>query len=208
MDIIYSGGWNNSLPESIQNSFVYTYADYIKEMVSSGKKAVFITLAKPDGYYDKLLKSACGEIEIINSKTPSPNWSLYDGLFIPGGNPAVLKKSLKNKGFQLNKLKKTALVLGDSAGSYILSSFFYSSPPGEKRGKKIKFLKGFNPQAKVITIAHTNNPFYCNQTLISKVEDFARKKGLYVLKLAENEQKVLFNGKFIKVNLDQLFLKH
>ena len=204
MQIIYSGGWNNKLEESIKKSFLYTYEESIKQMIKKGNKVAFIALAKSDGHYDKLINSIYKNAEIIDSSTNEIEWNSYDGIFIPGGDSKRLKTLLVEKQFSFNKLKHSSIILGDSAGAYMFSTYFYKSPKGEKRGIEIEFLEGFNPTANVITIAHTNNPMYCNNTLIEKVEKFAKKRGLHVLKLAENEQKILV-GNFEDVNQKVVF---
>lgn len=204
MNIIYSGGWNKYSEKSVKESLVYSFADVIKIMIKKGKKVGFVTLAKPDGRYDGLLQSIYDNPEIINSKTIAPDWQEYDGLIILGGDAKLLQDALNERKFSLPKLKNSLLIIGDSAGAYILSTYFYHSPPGEKRGFEIEFLRGFNPEAKVITIAHTNNPVYCNDTLITKVEAFAREHDLQVLKLTENEQMLNHNGEFIPVEKNKL----
>jgi hypothetical protein len=83
------------------------------------------------------------------------------------------------------------LLLGDSAGAYVLSSYFYDSPADENRGKIIKFYKGFVPRLKIITVAHTNNRVYTNPSLLEKVKNFAAKKDLKILTLKENREKRL-----------------
>ncbi|HLL60212.1 MAG TPA: hypothetical protein VK338_00700 [Candidatus Nitrosocosmicus sp.] len=205
MKIIYSGGWNNDLDDSIKNSFIFTYSDTIHNAINSGKKICFVTLAKPDGYYNHLILPLYQNIDIIDSTKTSVDWSSYDGIFIPGGNSMYLKNGLLKINFQLSKLKEDVVILGDSAGSYILSSYFYQSPKGELRGIDIEFHEGFNLEAKVITIAHKNNPVYSPDILVQNVNVFAQEKGLTVLALNENEQKELSNGQFIEVNKETIF---
>lgn len=204
MKIIYSGGWNNESQQSIKNSFIFTYADVIQKMSTAGRKIAFVTLAKPDGYYDALLMSVYNDIEIINTQSPHPEWSTYDGLFIPGGDTEILKTRLLDLKFSLTVLKDTALLLGDSAGGKVLTSYFFKSPRGEKRGEEINFIEGLNPEAEFIVVPHTNNPDYCNEILISNVEAFAKKIGIRVLKLAENEQKLYHDRQFLDIDKNQL----
>lgn len=205
--IIYSGGWNKLSDTSVKASFMYTYHSVIKKAVSAGKKIAMVTLAKPDGYYNFLIDPLYREIvDVIDFTKTTVNWSGYDGIFMPGGNSAPLKEGLLKTGFNLNNLKQNVVVLGDSAGAYVLSSHFYQSPPGDLRGVKIEFLEGLNKQASLITIAHTNNPVYCNETLIKKVEAFAQQNKIKILQLRENEQKTFINGEFTNVDMDSLFL--
>ena len=116
-----------------------------------------------------------------------------------------LYEGLKKTNFSLNKLKKNVVILGDSAGAYVLSSYFYSLAPGKTRDNQIKFFPGFNPDAKVITVAHKNNPVYCNEILIANVNKFAKSKNVRVLMLNENEQKLLRGDQFIEFDKNKLF---
>ncbi|MFA5136511.1 MAG: hypothetical protein WC489_03895 [Patescibacteria group bacterium] len=206
MKIIYSGGWNNKLQTSIEDSFMYTYRSTIKQAVENGKKIAMVTLAKPDGYYDPLITHLYKEfVDVIDSKKQNVEWNSYDGIFILGGKSDDLKSGLLKTKFNLNILKKNVVLLGDSAGAHVLSSYFYISPVGEQRGVELEFTEGFCPKAKLIGIVHKNNPVYCNKILVSKVNQFAKKKGLRVLILNENEQKMLENGVFINVDKNKLF---
>lgn len=206
MKLIYSGGWNNKDEASIKASFMYSYHTVIKDAASSGKKIAMVTLAKEDGHYDNLIVPLySGLVEVINIQTKSVEWDRFDGIFILGGKSSFLKTNLEKVGFDLKKLKDNVVVLGDSAGSYILSSYFYQSPPGERRGVDMVFMEGFNPGAKLITIAHKHNPVYCNESVISKVNAFAQEKGLKVLMLEENEQKTPVDGIFVDVDKHSLF---
>jgi hypothetical protein len=206
MKIIYSGGWNNKMDSSIQASFMYSYNDTIKSAVSNGKKIAMVTLAKEDGYYDYLITPLYEEfVDIIDSKSQNVKWDMYDGIFIPGGKSSVLKPGLLKAHFSLDRLKKDVVLLGDSAGAHVLSSYFYISPTGELRGIQISFEEGFDKNVKLIQIAHKNNPHFCNDILISKVNSFAQEKGLRVLILNENEQRMLENGEFVEVDKTKLF---
>ncbi len=206
MKIVYGGRCNKNSQESIRNSFIYTYQNVIKEAVGKGKKIAMVTLAQPDGYYNFLTKPLYqGIADVIDSKKQNIKWSEYDGIFIPGGYTVLLLQRLIKTNFQLNQLKKDAAILGDSAGAYILSSYFYLSPHGPKRGIEMEFKKGLNPTVKLITIAHKNNPRHCNDILIRKVNEFAKEKNLKTLALQENEQKLLKDDKFVDVKKELLF---
>ena len=206
MKIIYSGGWNNRLEESIRASFLYSYHETIKKAISQGKKIALVTLAKEDGYYDHLINPIyAGVVDIIDTQTKKIKWDSYDGIFLLGGKASMLKTGLLNAKFSLSALKPDAVILGDSAGSHVLSSYFYISPVGPLRGVEIEFAEGFDPKVNLIQIAHKNNPLFCNDLLISKVTIFAKEKGLRVLILDENEQKTEVEGKFIDVDKANLF---
>lgn len=206
MKIIYSGGWNKKSRTSVESSFVYTYRDTILKAVSDGKRICFVTMAKPDGYFNSMIEPLYGnKVDIINFASKITEWGKYDGIFIPGGETVQLKKGLVDKEFNMGLLKSDCVILGDSAGSYILSSYFFKSPKGERRGIDMEFLEGLNPDSSLITIAHRNNPVSCNDTLISNVKAFAAKKKLQVLILQENEQKMMQGTVFAEVDREKLF---
>lgn len=205
MKIIYSGGWNDEHHESIHHCFLYSYQNNILKMQQNGKKVTLVTLAKPDGFYDDLIRSLYGNIEIINTASPHPDWSSYDGIFIPGGDTMALKERLIERNFSVAALKDSAIILGDSAGAKILAPYFFLSPKGERRGIDIEFIEGLYPRAKCIVIPHANNPLHYNDILITKIEAFAQSKGISVFKLNENEQKLFQDGIFIHVDVKSLF---
>lgn len=206
MKIIYSGGWDKTSQESIQNSFMYQYDKIINEAAASGKKIAIVTLAKPDGSYDAMIRLLFGNVvDIIDYKRRAPEWQIYDGIFILGGNAEMLKNGMVKAGFDMELLKPNAVVLGDSAGAYVLSTYFYQSPPGQLRGVDIDFIEGFNPEANLMVVAHKNNPDYCTPVLLKKVRLFTRELGLKLLILAENEQKMLKGGRFVEVDKSKLF---
>lgn len=188
MKITLRGGYSKN---NTDKSFWYAYSHLIKESLGLGKRVALITLAKSDGQYDEHISNLPKGLEVIDSKTFDIEWDLFDVIFIAGGDSLNLFNNLKERGFSLEKVKDDAFILGDSAGAYILSSYFYHSPPGENRGKIIDFYKGFNPEANIITVAHKDNPVYTNEILLEKVNSFAKKHNLKIIVLAENEEKVL-----------------
>ncbi len=191
MKLVYRGGYNKLSQESIKKSFWYDYKDLIKDGISAGRKVAIVTLAKPDNYFNKFIAELPEGIDTIDTKFLNPKWYEYDLIFIPGGDTLDLFKGLKSRGFNLSELKNGVVVVGDSAGAYVLSSYFYNSPPGEDRGKVLEFYKGLNPDANLITVAHVNNPVYCNNLLLEEVKKFANKKGLRILMLEENQEENL-----------------
>jgi len=207
MHLIYSGGYDKLSKKSVKNSFIYTFLPYLIKFKEAGKNIAFVTLAKPDGNFDdKIFPYYSNIVDIIDyTKIHSVKWITYDAIFIFGGDPVKLLDGLKESRFGLNQLKKEAIILGDSAGSYLLSTYFYNSPPGELRGEKIEFLEGFNPHAKIITVAHRNNSVFCNDKLLKKVNTFAKNKKLSVLILNENEQKLLRGNRLIDIDKTKLF---
>ena len=190
MKVVLRGGYNKLDEESFSNSFWYQYSSFVDELTEMGKKVAMVTLAKPDGVYDDLIQENMKGAEVIDSQVEKTSWGEFDAIFIPGGKNLKLRDGLKRLSFGLGVLKEGAFVLGDSAGAYMLSSFFFESPSGEDKGKTVDFYEGFNPQLKTITIAHADNSWHTNELLIEKVKNFAKERDLSVLKLKENEEKV------------------
>ena len=191
MRVVLRGGYNKYEEKSLKNSFWYEYSDFVSDLVQQGKKVALVTLAKPDGEYDHFVEEKFDKVEIIDSKSVNVSWGEYDAIFFPGGDSLKLYNGLQNLDFSLKDVKSDVFILGDSAGAYVLSSHFFHSPPGEQRGKIIDFYEGLNPEAKVITIAHKNNPRFYNELLLNKVNTFAKEKGISMLILEENEEHVL-----------------
>lgn len=183
-EIIFRGGYNKYDKESVKNSTLFEYAPLIKKLNDKGKKTCIVTLSKPDGHhYDKLIKEAnINNVEIIDSKTRNINWSKYDLLLVLGGDPELLRDRLRKRDFNIKKLKDDAIYVGDSAGAMVLGAYFVNNWPDDK----LVMLKGIVHDSKFIVLAHCNNPRYTTKKLIDKVEKFAKKKGLKVLKLDEN----------------------
>lgn len=187
MKLIFSGGLNKYAPDGYQKSYFYKYTDKINKLIADGKKVCFVTIAKPDHFYDEHLLPQFGEkLDIIGDEAKNVDWSKYDLIFLCGGDTPKLKKGLLAKNFDFNSLKESVIVLGDSAGAMIMAPYFYDSDDRET----VHFVEGLYPASKTIVIVHTNNPHYCNDELVNEVEKFAKDKSLKVLKLAECEEKM------------------
>lgn len=197
--IIYRGGYDKLDKESIKNSIVFAYSDIVKTFLRKGKKVAFVTLAKPDRYYNEMILPLVGnKADIIeNSTSKNVPWTKYDLIFLLGGDQTELKNGLTRKNFDFNILDDNQIIIGDSAGAFVITSYFYVHK-GKKLGDRIIFEKGFYPDSNVIVLAHCNNERYVNEKLDNKVVAFAKKKNLRVLRLNENEEKLLDkSGNFV-----------
>ena len=202
MKLIYRGGFNKHSPKSVGNSVIPTYDKFVEAFIKAGKKAAYVTLAKEDGDYESRF-SQLQDRPVINwSNYQEADWDAFDLLILLGGYSPQLYKGLKESGFSLETLKKDAIVVGDSAGAYVLASCFVER---HDLGKKVEFLPGFNFQAKLITLGHVDNPVYVDERLVSQVEGFAQRKGLSFLRLKENEERMLVDGKIIKFDRNEVF---
>jgi len=202
MNVIYRGGYNKNDEGSTKNSFFYEYADIVRTLTAKGIQVACVTLAKDDGHYDARIKENFGNIDTINHQTTVVNWSKYRLIFLCGGTTLRLRDGLLKLGFNIDTLGKSVVVLGDSAGAYLMSAYFFDTSDREN----LQFFEGAHPQSNVITIAHVNNSHYSNEKLIKSVKDFAKEKHLRVLSLNENEEKLLNNnGVFVDFKVQGLF---
>ena len=206
MKLLFRGGLNKRDPDGWKKSYLYEYTGAINKLIGIGKKVSFVTMAKPDHYYDQYIVPQFGNsVDIIGNGIEDVDWNMYDLIFLCGGDTVPLKEGLLKKKFNFDILKKDAVVLADSAGAMLMAPYFYET---EDR-MAIDFIEGIYPETQTIVIVHVNNPKYCSGVLIRKVGDFAKEKGFNVLKLKENETKLFDeqNGKFVDFKFEELFDK-
>lgn len=183
MKISYRGGYNKRNPESLNNSTLPAHSDYVRAALSDGKKVAIITYAKPDHYYDDLVHEYFTDaVDIFGTDVLTPQWDMYDIIYILGGENVKLQRALKENDFSLDKLKPDVHLIGDSAGAMVLSAYLYTD------SEDVQFQAGFNLDSKLITIVHADNPHYAPAELFPKVESFAKEHDLEVLVLKENEE--------------------
>lgn len=191
--VVLSGGYNKYDRESVGMSVLYRYKDEVLKRVNGGEQVVFVGLAKPvdkADYEERLREWAPEEVEYVDDRNSQDVvWGEYDMVVLLGGDPERLKAKLDETDFELKHLKDGVKLVGDSAGAFVLASWFYGE--GEMDQGRVDFFEGFNPDLGVIVVGHANNPRYCPDWLIGKVEKFAEKKGLRVVELEENEEFVV-----------------
>ena len=126
MKLIFRGGLNKNEPNGFEKSYLYEYSKTIKKLIAKGKKTCFVTMAKPNHYYDKHIIPQFGEtVDIVGNKTKDINWRIYDLIFLCGGDTIPLKDGLQRKRFDFGVLKKDIVILGDSAGAMLMAPYFY-----------------------------------------------------------------------------------
>lgn len=206
MKVVYSGGLNKYKPDGFGKSYLYEYSTTVKKLIETGKGVCFVTLAKPDHYYDEHIVPQFGDsVDIIGRKTNDDiNWRQYDLVFLCGGDQLKLKEELLKKRFNIKNLRKHVVVLGDSAGAVIMAPYFYYYSDDMVN---VKFKKGLYPKSGVIVAVHTNNPRYFNKVMRERIEKFAKKHSLGVLELEENETKLFDEkiGEFVNFDFRDLF---
>ena len=204
MKLIFRGGLNKHEQDGYTKSYFYEYSDTIKKLIIQGEKVCFVTMAKPDHYYDDHIVPQFNKaVDIIGNENQDVDWSIYDLIFLCGGETISLKEGLMEKKFNFEVIKKDAVILGDSAGAMLMAPYFYETDDR----KNISFVEGIFPATDTTVIVHTNNPNYCSEELVEKIEKFAQQKNLNVLKLKENETKLFDerNKKFVDFNFEKLF---
>lgn len=207
MKVIYRGGYNKHDEGNLKSSTFYEYADAIKKFIKNGKSVVVVTFAKPDHYYDEMLIETLGKLpEIINTKTPNKvKWGFYDLVLLPGGNTLTLKEKLVAYGFTTNKLKKSVVIIGDSAGAYVMSKYFAGHrKTSTKENPEYRVEEGLYADSNLFTVAHINNPNHVTKEKIEMAKQSNKKLGSNILLLKENEAKLLENGQLVDFDIDIL----
>jgi hypothetical protein len=208
MKIIYSGGYDKYSTASIADSIFYRYSTLVNKLSEEGKKVVSINFAKPDSYYDSRLEELYQEkiLSIDNRNKQSIKWSEYDFIFIPGGDQNILKKQLLNTGFSFDLLKDDVIIVGDSAGAYVLAAYYPDFGEDLKsRESKDQAGKGLHPQSNLLVLAHVDNQRYIPEMTLERSRSLAQKLEVKFLPLKENEEKMLTDrGKLIDFKINSL----
>jgi len=135
MKIVYSGGWNHKSKENVCQSVLIRYYEVFKKAFYNEKRIALVTLGKEDGFFDDVILPDYSNIaDIIDRNNKNIFWDSYDMIIILGGITKELYDYFVILQFSLKKLKNNCIVIGDSAGSHVLSSYFFQSPPGPLRG--------------------------------------------------------------------------
>jgi|GEM_PF-2764057 len=212
MKIIYSGGFDKYKKESVNNSIFYRYAEVINQQIEKGKVVASVNFAKPDYYYDSRLDEVFGGrvITIDNRNKETINWEQYDIILIPEGNQKMLKKGLLKTGFSIDRLKNEVIIIGDSAGAYVMGKYFpaYDGEVENIDERNIqKYVEdGLYPKSNALVIAHINNKRYVPDTALELANRLAKELNVELVALKENEEKLLDeNGKFINFRIEELF---
>lgn len=204
MKLLLRGGLNKLETDGYKKSYLFEYSDMVKKLIDQGKKVAYVTIAKPDGHYDKDILPQFGEkVDILGRESTNVDWLTYDLIFLCGGTTNELKEGLLRTGFSFYSLKDNCVVLGDSAGAMLMAPFYYDTDDRIN----VEFKKGLYKETKIITAVHVNNPNYYNDILDEKVYEFAEENNLIVLRLVEHETKLFdeSTGKFVDFEFDELF---
>jgi peptidase E len=134
--------------------------------------------------------------KIINHQSENNiDWASFDLIVIPGGETEVLKESLLKYNFSLDKCKQDALIIGDSAGAYILSKYYLGKRTVGDNINEYYLLEGLNPNSNILTVGHIDNPKHATEDKLIKARDFATKLNLDLLLLKENKDATYIDGK-------------
>ncbi len=191
MKIIYIGGYTNK-----RNSHFYNYCSNVKKFISVGKNVVFVTFGQKAGYFNQRFVELYGFIpEIIDeNSSKNINWNAYDLIYIPGGSSENLKKGLVEYGFDINKLKKDVIIIGDSAGANILSKYYLSKTIDMSEHTGYSLMDGLNPSSNLLVVCHTDNIEKAPLEKLEIAKALSIKNGYRLLLLKENEAKLVENN--------------
>ena len=145
---------------------------------------IFVALGKKSGYFASRIKDLYPNTPyILDSDSPKEmDWSNYDLIYIIGGNTQQLKQGLLNFGFDLKKLKKDAVLLGDSAGVNVLSKYYIGTSSNDYTMEQ-----GLNPQSNILLLCHCDNPEKTSQNKIYMAKQYAETMNARLVLLNENE---------------------
>lgn len=205
-------GFDKYKKESVNNSIFYRYANVLNQQIEKGKVVASVNFAKPDYYYDSRLDEIFGGkiITIDNRNKGVINWKLYDIILMPGGNQKLLKEGLLKTGFSINNLKSNVIMIGDSAGAYVMGKYF-PAYDGEVENIEESDIKkyaeeGLYPNSNALVIAHINNKRYVPDSALELSKKLAKELNVEILALQENEEKLLDeNGKFVNFRIEEIF---
>lgn len=183
MKIIYVGGYADK-----NKSHFINYKSYVQSLIDSNKKVIIIALAQEPAYFAERLKELYPNTpEILDSNTQSEIvWSSYNLIYIIGGNTQKLKTGLLNFGFDIEKLKKEVVLLGDSAGANVLAKNYVG-----KSSEGYKVEEGLNPQSNIFVLCHVDNSEKTPQDKVDFAVNNSELIGTKLLLLKENESVTL-----------------
>lgn len=212
MKIIYSGGFDKYLRDSVRNGIYYRYDKVVNEQIDKGAVVASINFAKPDSYYDSRLDEVfSGRVISIDTRNEDKiQWDKYDIIFMPGGNQNWLKDGLLRNGFDISVLKKDVVIIGDSAGAYVMAKYFpaYDCDVENITERNIQEFadEGIYHESNIFTIAHTNNKRYVPGDSLELAKKLAEKLNCTFLPLEENQEKLLTtDGKLTDFEIEGLF---
>ena len=103
MKLLFRGGLNKRDPDGWKKSYLYEYTGAINKLIGIGKKVSFVTMAKPDHYYDQYIVPQFGNsVDIIGNGIEDVDWNMYDLIFLCGGDTVPLKEGLLKKKFNFD----------------------------------------------------------------------------------------------------------
>lgn len=193
MKIIYRGGYQTA---NAEQSLFYEYSFQIKKFINSGKKVVYVTFAKPNNYYDSRMNESLGFMpQIIDTNSSKDlDWKTFDLIVIPGGETEVLQQALIDWNFSMDKLKDDVVIIGDSAGAYVLSKYYFGKKINENGQAEYFIIEGLNPKSDLITVAHIDNQKHVTPEKLTEAQKVANDLKATLLLLKENEAKLVENN--------------
>lgn len=179
MKVIYIGGYTDK-----NNSHFINYKSFVQEFINDSKQVIFVALGQEPGYFASRIKDLYPNTPYIldSNYRKEMDWSSYDLIYMIGGNTQQLKQGLLNFGFDLEKIKKDVVLLGDSAGANVLSKYYIGT---SSIGYTMEL--GLNPQSNILVLCHCDNPEKTPQNKIEIAKKYAEATNARLVLLNENE---------------------
>lgn len=195
MRTILVGGVNGSLNPGDEGFDDYGKGKgyFVRKMIDDiracdSTKVAIVTAAKENKHhFDELMADSGIDMDaatVLNTGD-NPDWSDYEVIIMTGGSTQRLHDWLAETGFSLDKLDNCELLIGESAGAYVLGAKVIAEYTPD--GKELVFIDGFNPKSRVLVAAHVNNPYYHRDGLTLRLEKYCTENDLKLVLLEENE---------------------
>jgi len=186
MKFIFDGGWDVNSESSMKNNLFFRYTPFLSEEMKNGKKLLIVTNAKPTSHYNDSIEPllSLGTVVVDRDTKDNIDWGTYDCILVPGGYTTILFNELLRLGFDISKLKKDVLYIGSSAGSMIMSDYFYDY---DRENKKVNFYRGLLPSNKELYVVHADNERYADEHLKIELKKLAAENNLQLVDINENE---------------------
>ncbi len=98
------------------------------------------------------------------------------------------------------------IIIGDSAGAYVLSKYYFSNNVKDDVSKEYFLVDGLNPKSNLFTVAHVDNEYHTPIQKMDKAKRVSKEIGVELLLLKENESVLYENGVRKDFIIDELLV--
>lgn len=196
MKLIRSGGTNSSLTKDQPEYYTHGYGNSVMvqikptldALIEEGGEIAICVAAKPDKHhYDQRLLDAGFRLEelVILGREDGAAWSQYSAVIMLGGETRALYSWLIRTQFSIESLTQCSILVGDSAGAYVLSGKFLMDYTPD--GKSFEIHDGFIPSLNQLIASHANNTYYHQADAREAFSKWCKDNGCEFIPLEENE---------------------